>query len=215
MKRTLRFLCQFGWIYLACLVGFALAITACAFLTGVPHGSDNLFSSYFGSYPVAMLLILYLFSIGLCTTYLNLAVSFGARRQDYFWGTQVGFLVLSGAAWVIKVGMTALSTAMNWMDELGEPYAVALQEVPGWCYLLMGMACMALGAVCGFVLIRSRVWGTIFMVVVMLAFITGVTVSLLISDGFLPLNGMMAGVVVVFVLCEGIIWRFFKRYSVR
>jgi hypothetical protein len=40
-------------------------------------------------------------------------------------------------------------------------------------------------------------------------------VSLLISDGFLPLNGMMAGVVVVFVLCEGIIWRFFKRYSVR
>ena len=55
MLKSFRFLFQFAWINLACLLGFAVLVVVGCYATGVPGGASNLFATYYGAFPLVTL----------------------------------------------------------------------------------------------------------------------------------------------------------------
>ena len=52
MLRAFRFQLQFAWVNVVALLGFAAVVTVGCYLTGVPAGADNLFTTYYGAMPI-------------------------------------------------------------------------------------------------------------------------------------------------------------------
>ena len=77
MLKSFRFLFQFAWINLACLLGFAVLVVVGCYATGVPGGASNLFATYYGAFPLVTLFVLFLFAFSLCTSNLNLGLLLG------------------------------------------------------------------------------------------------------------------------------------------
>ena len=77
MLKSFRFLFQFAWINLACLLGFAVLVVVGCYATGVPGGASNLFATYYGAFPLVTLFVLFLFAFSLCTSNLNLGCPLG------------------------------------------------------------------------------------------------------------------------------------------
>lgn len=221
MRRIFRFLWMFSWPNLATLAGFAVVIVLGASLTGVPQGADNIFATYFPAFPFMELMVLYAVSFALCTTNLNLAVSFGCRRRDFFWGYQGMLAVYTGISWLLKEGMYRLPAALGWpqgsrLDEMAQ-----MMNLRGILFPALALCLLALGAVSGLVFARSKVWGT---VVIVAAAVLGMGVFFL----FMILNltehsallGRLATVTLAvmaaaFAAAEVFLWRFTGRYCVR
>lgn len=221
MKRTFRFLWMCSWPNLVTLAGFAVVIVLGSSLTGVPQGADNIFATYFSAFPFMELMVLYAVSFALCTTNLNLAVSFGCRRRDFFWGYQGMLAVYTGISWLLKEGMYRLPTALGWSQgsRLGE--MAQMMNLRGLLFPALALCLLALGAVSGLIFARSKVWGT---VVIVAAVVLGMGVFFL----FMILNltehsallGRLAAVTLAvmaaaFAAAEVFLWRFTGRYCVR
>lgn len=78
--------------------GFAVLVVVGCYATGCPVGQSNLFATYYGAFPLVTLFVLFLFAFSLCTSNLNLGLSFGARRRDFFWAVQGVLVVYTGSA---------------------------------------------------------------------------------------------------------------------
>lgn len=117
MLKSFRFLFQFAWINLACLLGFAVLVVVGCYATGVPGGASNLFATYYGAFPLVTLFVLFLFAFSLCTSNLNLGLSFGARRRDFFWAVQGVLVVYTGFCWAAQVLLAALPQLGGWIEE--------------------------------------------------------------------------------------------------
>lgn len=177
MIRTVRFLWRFSWPNWCILGSAVLVILAGALWTGVPEGRDNLFSSYFMVFPMLIPMMLMVFSFALCATFLDIALSFGARRRDFLLALQ-GILLLDvlvgcGLAW----GMAAVPQAMHWASD-NQVFSVhAFLSWAGGLYPLIIFGETALGCAAGLLMARSKVLGTVL-----------VLFSTLVSMGFFILN---------------------------
>ena len=49
MLKSFRFLFQFAWINLACLLGFAVQVVVGCYATRLPAGASNLFATTYGA----------------------------------------------------------------------------------------------------------------------------------------------------------------------
>lgn len=234
MKKSFRFLWQFSWVNMAVLAGFAAAVTLGAVASGVPQGNVNIFQTYFGGFPMMALMVLFILSFALCTSNLNLALSCGARRRDFFWGMQSILLAYTLTAWLLQSAMSAIPALMHWSD-LGRWTALmTFGNMATWAFPLTSMTVLALGCLCGLLFSRSKVLGSIVMVVAMLVsiaavmllmFAAGYEMALYFMDGSapdiilspwgrLPLY-LGLGLGAVFLVSEYLIWRFIRRYCVR
>lgn len=232
MLKSFRFLLQFTWVNMATLVGFAAVVVAGAYATGVPTSPSardgNLFQTYLSSFLVVILLVLFLFAFGLCSSNLNLALSMGARRSDFFWAIQGSLLAYAALGWVLQLFLSALTRLGNWTNL--SYWEAVLTLGPVWLFPLLCLVAGIWGCVCGLVFTRSKVWGTILMSVVILLAIVGMVVLMLnASLGMwaflmdtswagiwraLPVLLLTAGVLLT-VGCEAVIWRTVRRYVVR
>lgn len=224
MWKAFRGMLTFTLPNLAGMVGFAAISTVGACLTGVPGGAENLFRTYFVSFPLMSMLFLFMFGFSLSTTNLQLLVSFGCTRRDYFRGLQLTVVLYVLTGLVLSFGMAALPGWLNWAELERYAFMMHLGGLAPLSYCLVAAAVLALGSLSGMVLARSKVWGVLLLAVGILVSIAAMVLLMLTSIidgpdagrlwGHLPaiLTGVMLA---VFVASECLLRRFVGRYSVR
>ena len=94
MVKSFRFLLSYSWVNLGAVFGFAAIVIVGCYITGVPGNPNvgNLFETYYAMFPTMILLCLFLYAFAMCTNNLNMGLSMGARRKDFFWAIQVNMV---------------------------------------------------------------------------------------------------------------------------
>lgn len=231
MGRSFRFLLNFAWYNLAAIFGFAAIVIAGCYITGVPGNTEtgNLFETYYAMFPTMLLLILFLYAFALCTNNLNLGLSMGARRTDFFWALQGIMAFYAVICWALQLFMSAFPAIANW--EVRDRWAL-LDLFGGkvWVFPLVCLVLMVLGCLSGMVMVKNKIIGTI-LVTVSIFVMVGVTIFMLLSadtnimDALLEtrwawlwvnLPKVIAGVLAVGAVGgEFLIWKVIQRYIVR
>ncbi len=234
MGKSFRFLFQFtGWNVLA-ILAFAVIVIAGTIATGGGE-ADNLFVTYFRTFPFVAQWILYIFAFALCTSNLNLAVSFGARRRDFFWALQGTLLLYTATCWVLQAVITAMPGLLRWGNQ--EEWELLFNLGGGdsiWLYPLLCLCVLALGCLSGLVFGRSKAMGALVIFVSFLVFFAGMILMMVgipageaIADPSSGLSGTLIalwgnlpllltlGLLIVLAVCEAIIYRTVSRFTVR
>ena len=221
MYQCVRFLFHSVWTSLGAVLAFAAVVIAGAFATGVPSGAQNLFETYFAGLPLTVLLILFILSFNLCSSNLQLALSLGARRRDYFAALQGALLAYTGACWLLQIAVSLIPTAFAWANPQRWTILTALRGPHLWSYPLLCLAVLALGCACGMLFARSRVLGAIILTVSICLGILGTGFLYITSGtwgeanlGVLPVV-LTAGAVGVVGASEGFMWRAISRCTVK
>lgn len=231
MGRSFRFLLNFAWTNLGAIFGFAAIVIAGCYATGVPNNAENgnLFETYYAMFPTMILLCLFLYAFALCTNNLNLGLSMGARRTDFFWALQGIMAFYAVVCWALQLFMSAFPALANW--EVRERW-ILLNLFGGkvWVFPLVCFVLMVLGCLSGLVMVKNKIIGTILVTLSVLV-MTGVTIFMLLSadtnimDALLETQWarlwislpkvMIAVLAVGAVGGEFLIWRTIQRYIVR
>ena len=220
MKRSFRYLWQSIWVNLSVLAGFGAVVLAGCLLTGVPKGVDNLFSQYLGMFPLMSVMILFILSFAMCTSNLEIAVSYGARRADFFWALQGAILVYALGAAVMSQIAALVPSAMGWENESHFLRLLSFGLESSVAYFLITVALLGVGCMCGLLYVRSRLWGILVMMAFVLFGVTAVVVMLITANhgGFgswsVPVL-LGGGLAVAFAASELVLWRVINRYCVR
>ena len=225
MKRAFRYLWQTVGFSLLVLVGLAVFLTLGAIHYGgggeaVEAVQRNIFSTYFGMFPLMAILSVFILSFNLCTVDLQVAVSFGARRRDFFLGLQGALLIYSFVIWGLQAVMSRVPERMGWSDL--EHWQMLMGNGMGiGTYLLMVMAVLSMGCLCGLVFTRSKVWGVVVLCAVVIVGIIAVVVQMFTAFnrdtqiwGDLPWI-LTAVFGLILLAAEAGIWKFIKGYCVR
>lgn len=231
MGRSFRFLLNFAWYNLAAIFGFAAIVIAGCYVTGVPSnaGNGNLFETYYAMFPTMLLLILFLYAFALCTNNLNLGLSMGARRTDFFWALQGIMAFYAVICWALQLFMSAFPAIANW--EVRDRWAL-LDLFGGkvWVFPLVCFVLMVLGCLSGLVVVKNKVLGFILVTVSVIIMVVVTIFMLLFTDAMMTEPFQEAGLgwvftilpkVIVAVLAvsavggELLIWRTIQRYIVR
>lgn len=231
MGRSFRFLLNFAWYNLAAIFGFAAIVIAGCYITGVPNnaGNGNLFETYYAMFPTMILLILFLYAFALCTNNLNLGLSMGARRTDFFWALQGIMAFYAVICWALQLFMSAFPAIANW--EVRDRWAL-LDLFGGkvWVFPLVCFVLMVLGCLSGLVVVKNKVLGFILVTVSVIIMVVVTIFMLLFTDAMMTEPFQEAGLgwvftvlpkVIVAVLAvsavggELLIWRTIQRYIVR
>lgn len=223
MVKSFRFLLQFAWINLGALLIFALVVTVGSLLTGVSGGADNLFSTYFSAFPLMVLMILYIYAFALCTSNLNLALSFGATRRGFFWAVQGILLLYILVSWLLQGVLAALPTLLNWAFPERFPI-LRMCGFTSWFFPLLCLVILCLGCLAGIIFIKNKAAG---IVVITLSGVLGIAgmVALFITSsavrdfgpglfGSLPL-WLTAGAVAIVGVSEGFLWHTVRNFIVK
>lgn len=217
MARCFRFLLRFSLINLSIFAGAAAVILAGAFITEVPEGHVNLFSTYFDGFPALALFIAFMMTFSMMST-LTLALNFGATRKALFGALQGVLAIYAVGGWAISVLFSSVPVWFGWSRQ-GAASALVLNTGPAFLAALAAAA--VFGVLSGVMMIRSRVVGTILMVLAMLALLAGTFWLVITGDRFsgemwgdlpwlLPLGLGLAAVV-----ADGFLYRYLKGYVVR
>jgi len=174
MTRTARFLWRFTWPSWLTLLIFAGVVFLGSAVTGVPDGTRNMFSIYLGLFPMMVPMILLLFNLGRCSTFLQLALSFGGQRRNYFLVIQLFLLFDTLLGYGVLLLLRDIPVTLLWVqvDELGLLLRNAL-DWAGWRFPLMIFSQAAMGCVVGLCLVRSKVLGSILTVLAIFSSLVG------------------------------------------
>ena len=230
MLRSFRFLLQFAWMNLGVLLAFAAVVAAGCYATGVPEGADNLFATYYGAFPLVILFVLFIYAFALCTSNLNLGLSFGARRRDFFWAVQGVLLVYTGVCWLLVLAMAYLPAVDNWVVQGRLTLIRAFAGDTLWVFPLVCLSIQILGCLGGLVSAKSKVWGAVILSVSVIALLIGSLLLALMADldawsflmgsawsgmwGSLPAI-LTIGMLATLAIGEVVIWRQIFRFAVR
>lgn len=216
MTRCFRFLLRFSLINLAVFAAAAAVIMGGAFVTDVPSGNTNLFSTYFDGFPALSLFILFMMAFSMTST-LTLALNFGATRKALFVALQGCWPSTPWAA-----GPSQLSFPSFRCGSAGPGRAATvlmLNTSPA--FLAAAAAAAVLGVLSGVMMIRSRVIGSIVIILAMLLMMAG-TFWLVITGGAFS-GGMWGDLPWLLPLALGLaavaadvfLYRYLKGYVVR
>lgn len=231
MIKSFRFLLNFALINLGAIFGFAAIVIVGCYATGVPGDREagNLFETYYAMFPTMILLCLFLYAFALCTNNLNLGLSMGARRWDFFRALQGIMLFYTVVCWALCRFMTAFPAMANW-EVRGRFSLLSTYSGNPLTYPLLCLVMLVLGCLGGLLMVKSKVLGTIVVILSVLV-MTGATVFMLLSTDagmagafsgtqwewlFTTLPKILAGVLAAaFAGGELLIWRTIRRYTVR
>ncbi len=231
MVKSFRFLLQFTWGNLGAVFGFAAIVIVGCYATGVPESlrTSNLFETYYAMFPTMILLMLFLYAFAMCTNNLNLGLSMGARRIDFFWAIQGTMVFYAAVCWGLQLFMSSLPALAGWM---ARDKWMLLDLFGGrvWAFPLACIVLMILGCLSGLVMVKNKILGSIlvtvsiFVMVVVTVFMilsveTKVLVYLLDSKWAWLWTTLPKVMIVVLVAGaaggEFLIWRVIQRYVVR
>jgi len=221
MVKSFRFLLQNARVYLGVLSAFAAILTAGAFLSGVPKGAENMFATYYGLFPLMCIMCLFIFSFAVCTSDLQLAVSFGARRRDYFKAIHLYILLNVVVCSGIQAVMAWIPQATHWANLDTTLSLLSLGGGAFWVFPLLCLTMQIIGGMCGLVMLRSRLLGALIMAVLMVVGITAVVILMLEANhnsfrlwGDLP-PILLALLVVGAAVGEVVLWRKISLFCVK
>lgn len=225
MKRAFRYFGLTVSFNVLVLCGLAVVVTlGTIYFSGGDAAAQemhrNMFSSYFGLFPLMSIIILFILSFNLCTVDLQVAVSFGARRRDFFLGLQGALLIYSFVIWGLQAVMSRIPALLEWSDL--DRWNMLMGNGMGiGTYLLMVMAVLSMGCLCGLVFTRSKVWGVVVLCAVVIVGIIAVVVQMFTAFnrdtqiwGDLPWI-LTAVFGLILLAAEAGIWKFIKGYCVR
>lgn len=185
-------------------LGFAAAILVGCYATGVPTEGRGLFYGYFHMFPSMLLLAALLSGTALCTSSLNHALAYGARRRDYFWGLQGVILVNTLVYSLMDAAFLALPGVLGWHPDFrGADFAPTFP-------LAMCMV-HAVGCALGGLYTKSRRWaGLINGIAIFLLILNPITDTILAHKnsgvwGGFPIMGAAFCLLITFI-CE--LWAF-------
>lgn len=228
MGKNIRFLFRFAWVHLGTVVGFAALDVVGCYATGVPGGAENLFRNYFTAMPLMASFLLFIYGCSLCTSSLNLALSMGARRRDFFVAVQAIMILYTVVTWGIVWAVGMLPRLGDW-DQPGR-FLAASAWTGGAAFPVVCFAALVLGCLSGLVMARSRGWGVVIMVVATLILMLGTLLMMIFGDADLwsflsetawsGLWGALPGILMAVLLFsivagEVVIWRHIGRFTVR
>lgn len=231
MVRSFRFLFQFTWPNLSAILGFAVIVIAGCYATGVPGdtGIGNLFETYYAMFPIMILFMLYIYAFALCTSNLNLGLSFGARRRDFFWALQSIMVSSALLCWALQLFLAAFPGLAGWASR-ERWMLLEMFDVRPWIFPLTSAAFMVLGCLSGLLMIKRRGLG-IFLIAVSIFVLMAATAILILSSetdlmeflldtewGWLWASLPQATAAVLAVSAVGgelLIWRVVQRFVVR
>ena len=231
MGRSFRFLLNFAWTNLGAIFGFAAIVIAGCYVTGVPNNAENgnLFENYYAMFPTMILLCLFLYAFALCTNNLNLGLSMGARRNDFFWALQGIMVFYAVICWALQLFMSAFPALANW--EVRDRWML-LNLFGGrvWLFPLVCMVLMVLGCLSGLVMVKSKIAGATLVTISIFVMIF-VTVFMILSADTGIMDYLMETEwgwlwttlprIMIAVLSAGavggefLIWKVVQRYVVR
>ena len=231
MGRSFRFLLNFAWTNLGAIFGFAAIVIAGCYVTGVPNNAENgnLFENYYAMFPTMILLCLFLYAFALCTNNLNLGLSMGARRNDFFWALQGIMVFYAVICWALQLFMSAFPALANW--EVRDRWML-LNLFGGrvWLFPLVCMVLMVLGCLSGLVMVKSKIAGATLVTISIFVMIF-VTVFMILSADTGIMDYLMETEwgwlwttlprIMIAVLAAGavggefLIWKVVQRYVVR
>ena len=231
MGKSLRFLLNYSLVNLGAVFGFAAIVIVGCYATGVPHNPrvGNLFETYYAMFPTMILLCLFLYAFSMCTNNLNLGLSMGARRVDFFWAIQANMACYAVICWGLQLFMSAFPALANW--EIRDKWALLdLFDGRVWAFPLVCMVLMVLGCLSGLVMVKSKILGTILVTISIFVMIF-VTVFMILSADTGIMNYLMETEwgwlwttlprIMIAVLSAGavggefLIWKVVQRYVVR
>ena len=224
MKRSFRYLWQFTAVNLMVIAAFAAVLPVLTVVVGgetnPQPGAGNMVATYFGMFPLMAVIIVFLLATNLSTINLDMAVSMGGRRQDYFRGMQVAFAAYALTCWGLSLVLTRIPGWLNWPDPEQWRMLLSLGNQPWWWYPLICMTAAAAGAVCGMLLVRHKVLAVFFLAAAALLGVASVVFLMLSTFNSIYLWGDMHRIIpgllaAVLVICEGVLWRYIKGYCVR
>lgn len=217
MARCFRFLFRFVLVNLGIFASVAAVIVVGAFVTDVPDGHTNLFSTYFDGFPALALLFLFMMGFSMTST-LTLSLNFGATRKALFGAVQGVLALYALGGWAISALFSVVPVWFGWPRQ-GAGSALLLNSGPA--FLAAGAAVAVLGLLSGVSMSRNRVLGGILIAFAVVAMLAG-TLWLVITGG--TFSGGMWGSLpwllplalgVAAVIADVFLYRYLKRYVVR
>lgn len=221
MKASFRYLWQFTWPNLGIIAALAGALTLLtAWQGGGELGSGSFFGTYFGMFPLMALLIIFLLSTTLTSACLDMAVSFGGLRRDFFWALQGSMAAYTLTCWGLQKLLAQVPVLLNWANREDWQMLLNLGEQPWWWYPLTCMTAFGAGSLCAMLMARSRVLGVLALAAVCLFGVASVVFLMLTTFNDFHLWGDLPWLIpllmaVVFVGCEVLLRRYIHRYCVR
>lgn len=175
MLKCFRYLFYANFPNYPTALGFGAFIIAGCYLTGVPADGRGLFSGYFDMFPTMLLFAALFMGSAMCTTNLNHALSFGARRKDYYWAMQLLALVNTAVYTLIAAGFLELPRLLGWSAD----FELIQTRIDIPSYILTMLVVHSIGCVLGRLMLSHRVWagiltGLIFSVVLMTTAFTAI-----------------------------------------
>ena len=186
----------------------------------------SLFATYLTMYPMFPIIFLMIFGYTLTTLHRNMALSFQCRRTDFFWGSQIAFLVTGlGCAVIVAVmsfacehllDLSAMAASDSFLENgilWAKPEAVPV-------LLVIGLCLQPMGAALGCLYEKHRILTTVLLVVFLLLAVASTVVSLFVADGTLPISknvvlGVCAFFIVLALVCEVVYYRSNRNAVVR
>lgn len=162
MVKSFRFLLNFVWVGLAAILSFIAVVIVGCYAAGVPYSAfrGSLFVSYYTMLPTFILLCLFLYAMSMCTTNLNLGLSMGARRGDFFWAIQGTILLYTVVGGALEWVLSALPAAAHWTARDQWAVLATYRDRP-WIFPLLCITLQVLGCLLGPLMVRHRVLATI------------------------------------------------------
>lgn len=231
MAKSFRFLLHFALVNLAAaFVCAAILIVGC-YATGVPYDASRhtIFEIYYSMSPFIILLFLFLYAFTLCTNNLNLGMSFGARRRDFFWAIQGIILFYTVVCWALQRFLTGLPAAAGWADR-DRWSLLMLYSGKFWTFPLLCIVLLVLGCLAGLLMVRHRMLAAFLLVFVCLAASGGTAfmliftdtrmVTVLTGDGWEWVFTTLPKILIVVLAAaavggELLMWRAIQNYTVR
>lgn len=225
MSRALRFIAR---MYLLPVVGSVAVISAIAFF-----GSQIMYlevvASWYVMLPMFSIIFAVIYSFSLVTLYRQLALSANCRRRDFFWGSQISFLIFALANTAIIAVVAVLPRLLHiGYDLLSQTEDLSLFEmVPlyaapaSWPVLfLLFLALQPVGTAMGELYYRSKLLSTVLMVVYMVLSVAAVVVALFATDGTIdigtaPMMIALGVLLVIGIVCDILFARTNARAVVR
>lgn len=204
MKQALLFLWEW-YISMILRVNLVLGVLVVALNYLFPQ--TEYFSVYLVMYPLFPIIFLLIYGYNLSILWRNMVLSFQCRRTDFFWASQMAFLVTG-------LGCILLTVAMGYAcNQFLDLPAMAARETilrggiiwgrlsAAPVLLVVGLALQPIGAAMGSVYEKHKIITTVILILLLLLGVAATVVCMFLSDGTLTIaRPIILGTCAVFIV---------------
>lgn len=204
MKQALLFLWE--W-YISMILRVSLVLGVLVIALNYLFPASDYFSVYLVMYPLFPIIFLLIYGYNLSILWRNMVLSFQCRRTDFFWASQIAFLVTGLSCILLTV---AMGYACNQFLDLSSMAVrdTVLQGGIIWArpgaipvLLVVGLALQPIGAALGSLYEKHKIITTVILIVFLLLGVAATVLCMFLADGSLTIaRPILWGTCAVFIV---------------